>query len=948
MIPGNANSLLLASAADAAAVGPTKSLRFNGNGNDDPYLERSVSSASNRRTFTFAAWVKNDFKPGNDGRIFSAGTDPNNIFDITLSSVNEGSHLRIYNKTTTVHTNWNTANKLRDTSAWFHVVCAIDTTQATQANRVKVYINGTLITENGTTNTLPSQNAQMAVNDAVNHYIGRSGYYGGDRLAGYLADIYFIDGSQLDPTSFGAFDDNGVWQAAEYSGTFGTNGFHLLDFANESTVGHDSSGNNNDFTANNFTGSLTNYSDDISIDSGNFYLDGKSGRYGFDGNSSTYIDCRLGTGANTTTNIIWTPTGGIASVTKIEVNSQYATHYRINEGTWTSFTSDGSTVQIYSGSAFTLTKLEIRRNNNGGSDFGHRVTFYEINDVEYKEDDPSTLDVLFDVPTNGTQSDTGAGGEVSGNYAVLNALQTGSSLTLSNGNLALDGHSSWRSSYSTIFLPSGKWYFEVTIRNIAGVSYGILVGLAGLGTNIIESEISSGDSYAVQNGPGNMKINYNGGSTDLGSQSAYAVGDVLQLAYDADNGKLWFGKNGTYINSGNPVAGSNPIQSGISGTYCFAVALLTTSDKIDCNFGQRSWAYSAPTNFKAVCTTNLPTPTIADGSDYFDTKLYTGNSSTQTISGYEFSPDLVWLKSRSHAYDHYLTDTVRGATKSLRSNTTAAEDTLTQGLTAFTSNGFTVGTEGQFNNTGRTMVAWAWDAGSSTVSNTDGTITSSVRANPTAGFSIVTYSVPSSGTTFSVGHGLGAAPSLIIAKDRDGANPWGIYHSALGAGKGLLFSTAGEQVNSNWWNNTNPTSTLFYLNTGIFAHSEPGKDYVAYCISPVAGYSSVGSYTGNGSNDGPFIYTGHKVSWLMIKRTDSTSNWVIVDAARSSFNEVNDLLYAEQSLAETVDDGNNGIDFLSNGFKLRKGVGGTNVNGATLVYIAFASNPFQANGGLAS
>ena len=153
------------------------------------------------------------------------------------------------------------------------------------------------------------------------------------------------------------------------------------------------------------------------------------------------------------------------------------------------------------------------------------------------------------------------------------------SLTLNNGNLSLDGHSSWRSSYSTIFLPSGKWYFEVTIRGITSHSYGILVGLAGLGTNIIESEISSGDSYAVQNGPGNMKINNNGGSTDLGSQGAYAVGDVLQLAYDADNGKLWFGKNGTYINSGNPSAGSNEIRSGISGTYCFCLLYTSPSPR---------------------------------------------------------------------------------------------------------------------------------------------------------------------------------------------------------------------------------------------------------------------------------------------------------------------------------------------------------------------------------
>jgi hypothetical protein len=323
-----------------------------------------------------------------------------------------------------------------------------------------------------------------------------------------------------------------------------------------------------------------------------------------------------------------------------------------------------------------------------------------------------------------------------------------------------------------------------------------------------------------------------------------------------------------------------------------------------------------------------------------DVVLYSGNNSTQSITSLAFGPDFVWSKCRNVGRSHRLNDAVRGSTKELYSDATSSE--FSDGsIVAFTSNGFNLdnATGSTYNTSGETYVSWCWDAGTSTVSNTQGSITSQVRANATAGFSVVTYT--GSGTTSTIGHGLGVAPSMIITKNRSsGSFNWGVYHAAAGNSVYGKLNLTDAFSSLPIWQNTTPSSTVFYV--GNYNAANQGSDnYVAYCFSPVVGYSNFGSYTGNGSSDGPFVYTGFKVKWLMIKRTDSTSNWFMIDAARSPYNEVNDLLYAEQSLAETTDDGNNGVDFLSNGFKLRKGVGGTNVNGATLIYAAFAEAPFN-------
>ena len=481
----------------------------------------------------------------------------------------------------------------------------------------------------------------------------------------------------------------------------------------------------------------------------------------------------------------------------------------------------------------------------------------------------------------------------------------------------------------TFGMSSGKWYWEITIGFTNGAGNQSLLGIATAAAAISGNYASSGVyGWEYYSNNGNK---FNSGS--VGSYgSSYTLNDVIGVAFDADNGTLTFYKNGT--SQGTAFTGLT------SGPYFPSISLYSTS-LVSVNWGSRPFAYAAPSGFKSLNTANLPTPPILAGNTAFDTKLYTGNGSTQTISGLGFNPDLVWIKSRSNAYDHGLFDVVRGATARLVSNATQAEDTQS-GVTAFNSDGFSLGSYAGQNGSSATYAAWCWDAGTTTSSNGSGSITSTVRANASAGFSVVTYTANAPNNT--IGHGLGAVPSFVIVKSRSRADNWYVYHSALGVSQWFNLNTTSASTSStNYWGTTgNWTSTTFGVNTNGTAGNNYGSDsMVAYCFAPVAGYSAFGSYTGNGSTDGPFVYTGFRVKWLMIKRTDSTSNWYMIDAARSPYNEVNDLLYAEQALTETVDDGNNGIDFLSNGFKLRKGVGGTNVNGATLIYAAFASNPFS-------
>jgi hypothetical protein len=334
--------------------------------------------------------------------------------------------------------------------------------------------------------------------------------------------------------------------------------------------------------------------------------------------------------------------------------------------------------------------------------------------------------------------------------------------------------------------------------------------------------------------------------------------------------------------------------------------------------------------------------TINKGSSYFNTILYTGTGSSNARTGVGFQPDWVWIKGRSGATDHGLYDAVRGVQNQLESNTDTAQTTEATGLTAFGTDGFTVGALAQLNTSAATYVAWNWLANNTSgSSNTAGSITSTVAANTTAGFSIVTYT--GTGATATVGHGLGSTPKMIIFKKRSGADNWVVYHVSVGNTAYLLLDqTSGSTSSSGMFNNTSPTSSVFTVSTAG-PNNGSGATFVAYCFAEVKGYSKFGSYTGNGNANGAFVYTGFKPAWIMIKTTASGDGWLISDNKRSISNVVTNTLGANNAFAESSFGSDFPIDILSNGFKLRNTQAANNSSGVSYIYMAFAENPFVSS-----
>ncbi|MDA9761372.1 hypothetical protein N9C63_00425 [bacterium] len=335
--------------------------------------------------------------------------------------------------------------------------------------------------------------------------------------------------------------------------------------------------------------------------------------------------------------------------------------------------------------------------------------------------------------------------------------------------------------------------------------------------------------------------------------------------------------------------------------------------------------------------------TINKGSDYFNTKLYTGDGTNpRAITGVGFQPDFVWNKPRSAANSHALLDSVRGATKFLSSDVTDAEYTYGHSIQSFDSDGFTCGDNASFNQNGTTYASWNWKADGTASSNTDGSITSSVSTSTTSGFSIVSYT--GTGSAATIGHGLSSAPAMIIVKRRSNTGEWIVYSSVLGSGNGLKLNTTGASfaADATVWNSTNPTSSVFSIGSAVDLNAS-GNTHIAYCFAEKKGFSKFGSYTGNGSTDGAFVYTGFKPAWVVIKRSSAVSDWHALDNKRAGFNGDNDYLKLNQ--LDTEGTAGDRVDFLSNGFKLRHATGNLNESGNTFIYMAFAEHPFVSSSG---
>lgn len=568
----------------------------------------------------------------------------------------------------------------------------------------------------------------------------------------------------------------------------------------------------------------------------------------------------------------------------------------------------------------------------------------------------STYDSMLDSPTNYDNGGTGVG-----NYAVLNPLAPSynGNPTFSNANLTIAPNvTNYQSAWSTLNVTSGKWYGEFLVTgapnsaNWIGISSLSEIAYTAVNSGGFVGVSSTGYAYYIANG--NKYTN----STSTSYGSAIVSGDIVSIALDLDNGKIWFAKNGTWQASGDPVAGTNAAFTGIVGSNGFSFGATVYNGGVSsfsANFGQRPFAYTPPTGYKALNTQNLSAPSIVNGAAYMAATLYTGNGTSQsltnTVNGTSFQPDLVWGKARNNAGNHMLADSVRGPTLRLISNLTNAEDSGSA-LTSFNSNGFSVNSASTINQSGDSLVAWQWKAGGTAVTNTAGSITSSVSANTTSGFAVVTYTGNGTASTQTIGHGLSSGLSMVIIKARvtgGNDNGWGVSHTSIAAPNYLYLNDTGPAQNSGPgqgqpYIGSGSTFNINVGTTGTNNFNFSGVNYVAYCFAAIAGYSAFGSYTGNGSADGPFVFTGMRPRWIMVKRTDSASavGWFIWDTSRASSsggNVTGYQLYPNSSTSESSQSSD--LDILSNGFKLRGTYQDYNASGGTYIYAAFAESPFK-------
>jgi len=537
----------------------------------------------------------------------------------------------------------------------------------------------------------------------------------------------------------------------------------------------------------------------------------------------------------------------------------------------------------------------------------------------------TATDQVLDSPTN--------------NFATLNPLSKlnwlsqNSTVTTSNGNLGFAVGVGGNMMDTTIAVSSGKWYWEVTQSNY------IINGIRST------RGIPTGDfTYRYyQNNGQIIYIPYNTTSqTVLTTVATATSGDIIGIALDLDNRTISWYKNNSLLYTATSI---------VADEYAPCVGGAANSNSSVINFGQDSsfagnktaqgntddngigdFYYTPPSGYLALCEDNLPDPSIALPGDHFNTVLYTGNGSTQSITGVGFQPNLNWIKARNSPEYNVLHDVLRGANNRLFSNTTDAETTAPT-MTSFDSDGFSVSTDGgtysATNANGTTYAAWNWKANGSGVTNTDGSTTSTVSANTTAGFSIVTCTTLAG--TQTVGHGLSQAPDIVIQKSRNTAQSWYVYYDFVDGSQDYLTlnSTAAAAA----WGGSAATSTVFYENWSA------GVNLICYCFHSVEGYSKIGSYTGNGSVDGPFVYTGFKPDFVIIKRTNvSGDSWFMFDTARDTFNPLDSWLGANLSNTEGS---NTFADSLSNGFKLRGSISAFNGSGSTYIYMAFAETPFK-------
>ena len=805
----------------------------------DAYLYGNKGGNGDRQKFTISWWMK--IGTSLTGTIYTSGYSGSGGSASSGHIITSSNKVRMQNQVNN-SAEWtlDSTRLFRDVSAWYNCVLAVDTTQGTEANRIKLYVNGVQETLSG---SYPSQNANLRMNNQFEKIgtwdDGGSRYFDFD---GYFADFNLIDGTQLDASSFGEFK-NGVWIPVDTSSlTRGTKGWRLefkqvgVGTASSSTVGADTGGNDFHFTSSGIVAS----------------------------------DCAMPD----------SPENNFCTLNS--VGRRYGQSY---VGTF----SEGN--------------LKVASGGNATNVFGTMA----INQIA------SQGGVYFEVR--------------------MDSLDT------------------------------SRTYFGVVgdtgsnNKNVAANAGGYTFPIKGMINNDPRGDFATVTDASVR--------------VDLTANTAFSNGDVAGIAILSD-GKFFCHRNGTYLdnasgNTGNPSTGANPIAT-IDLTLGDWVPYVGYNSTFSVNFGQDGtfsgqetsggnqdgngigdFMFAVPTNCFALCSSNMAEPTISPNSvtqadDHFNTVLYTGNASpaTHTIG---FRPNWVWGKRRNIGnQNHWWINDVTDIDAFMSSDTTDAEAT-TAGTT-FNATSFTTANNDLYINNNSNYVVWAWKGnGTGTaVSNTDGSINSTVSANTTAGFSIVSFTGNGSNDA-TIGHGLGTTPAMIITKNRADSVSWRIWHKDLTANNVLFFTTSGTIVpsgHSNGYIKTVGSSTysVYQGNSDTNGVNGNGDAMVAYCFAEVEGYSKFGSYTGNGNADGTFVYTGFRPAFILFKRTDGAGNsWGMKDIVRDSINPNNGYLFAESNSVEGTATSLD-IDFLSNGLKFRGTSSDGNGNGNTYIYMAFAEAPF--------
>ena len=921
------------------------SLRFKGG----QYLERT-STAGNQTTWTWSGWIKTSDLSGNN--IFGEdGGYPN-----ASASFNTSGQLRFTAAAadSSVFLNIIPSALFRDLSAWYHFVIVYDSGKSTSSERARIYVNGSRITDLSTA-TYPSQSATTVVNSNGNAF--RIGSHSGvDHLQGYMSDAYLIDGQALSPHFFGFTDPlTNTWRPKKFDakGTTYNDGTTWSNFATAYATPA------NAFDGNTSTAALYTVADEF------VFTPPKPIR-----GSSLILYVNTGSGSP-----IDVSTNGrdFTGVFKLENGAQYSDLYEITDGLLTQLrikTNAGGGGNIYQiiidGEVLiddTTTNLDFGTNGfylpmDNQDDFekdrsgkGHIFTKSGFSgtssDPDVVKDSPSGA-VFGNPPTSGITTTSSA----PSNYPTFNPLYRHSSTTntYSDASLVMTAAANNGVSIANMSIPnSGKWYAEITDIDS---SSGAFIGGIGDPSQVFSSYLgTTATGWGYQTHASNAGYWNSNSFTTTGAIDGHGSNTVLNVAVDRDHKLLWFGINGVYVNSGNPSAGTGHQYNNLPSTGDLSFgASSAIGKKVGLNCGQKPFKYAPPEGFLPLnSATARPETVITRPDQYVGVTTYTGSGSARSID-IGMKPDLVWFKSRNQGNGHRLVDSVRGVGKALVAQGTDSEKTETTGLTSFDINGYSIGSASDYNasSPSTTYVNWAWKAGGNkNTFNVDdvgyasaaaaglngGTATvTGASVGTKQGFSIIKFHTAGTNSGATIPHGLSKSPDFIVAKALNVTLGWKIYHSSLGNDYFLEFDTDAKYNVSNYWG---VTSSVFEADaSGDLDLGSPGC--IAYCWHDVPGLQKFGSFEGNESTDGPFIELGFRPAMVAVKNIDEASNdWKIYDGTRNPHNVVTQVLYPNLANSE---DANTGLDFLSNGFKLRDS--GSAQNGAeTIVYAAWAEAP---------